>query len=129
MATKPHPAVKKQECVGFDAPVQERPWLKFYPEGVRWDLRVRPTLVVDLLDQAVSAYGPNPCTYFRGKRSSYAEIGALSDRAAMGLCELGVGEGVKVGLFMPNTPGFVVFYFGVLKAGGTVVNFNPLYSL
>ena len=72
---------------------------------------------------------PNPCTYFMGKRLSYAEIGALSDRAAKGLRELGVGEGVKVGLFMPNTPAFVIFYFGVLKAGGTVVNFNPLYSL
>ena len=82
-----------------------------------------------LLDQAVAAYGARPCTYFMGKRLSYAEIGALSDRAAKGLRELGVGEGVKVGLFMPNTPAFVIFYYGVLKAGGTVVNFNPLYSL
>ena len=41
---------------------------------------------------------------------------------------IGVGEGVKVGLLLPNTPTFVIFYYGVLKAGGTVVNFNPLYS-
>ncbi len=40
-----------------------------------------------------------------------------------------MGEGVRVGLFLPNTPTFLVFYYGVLKAGGTVVNFNPLYSL
>ena len=130
MATKPHPSsVKKSECVGWDAPAQEHPWLKAYPKAVHWDLRLKPTLVGDLLDQSVAAYGPNPCTYFMGKRLSYAEIGALSDRAAKGLRELGVGEGVKVGLFMPNTPAFVIFYFGVLKAGGTVVNFNPLYSL
>ena len=64
-----------------------------------------------------------------GKRLSFAEIGALSDRAAKGLRALGVGEGVKVGLLLPNTPTFVIFYYGVLKAGGTVVNFNPLYSL
>ena len=86
-------------------------------------------LIGDLLDQSVAAYGGRPCTYFMGRRLSYAEIGALSDRAAKGLRALGVGEGVKVGLFMPNTPAFVIFYFGVLKAGGTVVNFNPLYSL
>ena len=86
-------------------------------------------LIGDLLDQSVAAYGGRPCTYFMGRRLSYAEIGALSDRAAKGLRALGVGEGVKVGLFMPNTPAFVIFYFGVLKAGATVVNFNPLYSL
>jgi long-chain acyl-CoA synthetase len=63
-----------------------------------------------------------------GKRLSFAEIGRLSDQAAKGLQALGVGEGVKVGLLMPNCPTFVVFYNGILKAGGTVVNFNPLYS-
>ena len=63
-----------------------------------------------------------------GKRLSFAEIGALSDQAAKGLQALGVGEGVKVGLLMPNSPTFVVFYHAILKAGGTVVNFNPLYS-
>jgi long-chain acyl-CoA synthetase len=82
-----------------------------------------------LLDRAVQNFGPRPCTYFMGKRLTYAEIGDLSDRAAKGLQAIGVGEGVKVGLFLPNTPTFLIFYFGVLKAGGTVVNFNPLYSL
>ena len=130
MATKPNlTSVKKTECVGFEAPAQEHPWLRAYPRTVSWDLPVKPKLLGELLDQSVAAHGARPCTYFMGKRLSYAEIGALSDRAAKGLRELGVGEGVKVGLFMPNTPAFVIFYYGVLKAGGTVVNFNPLYSL
>lgn len=107
----------------------ERPWLKSYPQGVAWDAKFRPSLVGSLLDQAVQAFGPRPCTYFMGKRLSFAEIGALSDRVAKGLRALGVGEGVKVGLLLPNTPTFVIFYYGVLKAGGTIVNFNPLYSV
>src|SRR6185437_9859736 len=82
-----------------------------------------------LLDDAVAAYGRRPCTYFMGKRLSFTEIGKLSERAAKGLQKIGVGEGVKVGLLLPNTPTFVVFYYGVLKAGATVVNFNPLYSV
>lgn len=112
-----------------DARVAERPWLKSYPSGVAWDTRFRPAFVSSLLDDAVQAYGTRPCTYFMGKRLSFAEIGALSDRAAKGLLAIGVGEGVKVGLLLPNTPTFVIFYYGVLKAGGTIVNFNPLYSL
>jgi long-chain acyl-CoA synthetase len=107
----------------------KRPWLTGYPQDVAWDSVFPPKLVSTVLDEAVADFGDRPCTYFLGKRLSYAEIGALSDRAAKGLRALGVGEGVKVGLLLPNSPTFVIFYFGVLKAGGTVVNFNPLYSL
>jgi long-chain acyl-CoA synthetase len=107
----------------------ERPWLQAYPEGIDWEAEFTPSLVGTLLDRAVQAYGNRSCTYFMGRRLSFAEIGALSDRAAKGLRALGVGPGVKVGLLLPNTPTFVIFYYGVLKAGGTIVNFNPLYSL
>lgn len=107
----------------------ERPLLQAYPEGIDWEAEFTPSLVGTLLDRAVQAYGNRSCTYFMGRRLSFAEIGALSDRAAKGLRALGVGPGVKVGLLLPNTPTFVIFYYGVLKAGGTIVNFNPLYSL
>ena len=126
MARKPNSSLKAKPC---EAAAAKHPWLRSYPDGVAWDARFRPTLVGGLLDQAVQAFGPRPCVYFMGKRLSFAEIGALSDRVAKGLRALGVGEGVKVGLLLPNTPTFVIFYYGVLKAGGTVVNFNPLYSL
>jgi len=124
MASKANPAP-------VDTPhdPRKRPWLKAYPPGISWERRFKPGLVHQILDDAVAAFGPRPCTYFLGKRLSYSEIGALSDRAAKGLQALGVGEGVKVGLLLPNSPTFLIFYFGVLKAGGTVVNFNPLYSL
>src|SRR5688572_29783143 len=105
-----------------------QPWLKSYPAGIDWAAEFTPGLVGALLDQAVQAYGGRPCTYFMGKRLSFAENGRLADRAAKGLRALGVGPGVRVGLLLPNTPTFVIFYYGVLKAGGTVVNFNPLYS-
>ena len=72
--------------------------------------------------------GKRPCTSFYGKRLTYREIGGLVDRTAAGLQTLGVMKGTKVGLFMPNCPTFIVYYFAILKAGGTVVNYNPLYS-
>jgi long-chain acyl-CoA synthetase len=112
---------------GLDS-VSERPWLKSYPKDVDWDMELEPSLLTSLLEEAVAAHGPRPCIYFMGKRLTFAELGRLSDRAAKGLQALGVREGVKVGLLMPNCPTFVVFYNGILKAGGTVVNFNPLYS-
>jgi long-chain acyl-CoA synthetase len=105
------------------------PWLNSYPKGVDWAQSFEPKLLGSMLDSAVAAYGPRPSTYFMGKRLSYRELGALTDRVAKGLQALGVGPGVKVGLLLPNAPTVPLFYYGVLKAGGTVVNFNPLYSL
>src|SRR3990170_2523752 len=110
-----------QAARGADS-TPERPWLKSYPRDVDGGVALEPVLLTSLLDQAVAAHGPRACTYFMGKRQSFAEIGTLSDRAAKGLQALGVQEGVKVGLLMPNSPAFVVFYNGILKAGGTVVN-------
>ena len=105
------------------------PWLGVYPEGVDWHRRFDARPVHELLDQAVARFPANVCTYFLGQTMTYAEIGKAVDMAAAGLQRLGVKKGVKVGLFLPNCPTFVVAYYAVLKVGGTVVNFNPLYSI
>jgi long-chain acyl-CoA synthetase len=81
-----------------------------------------------LLDRAVREHPERTAIDFLDKTYSYAEIGDLVNRAAKGLRILGVKKGVRVGLFLPNTPYYVIFYFAILKAGGTVVNFNPLYA-
>jgi long-chain acyl-CoA synthetase len=128
MATKLKSMPRRTQTTSKASDAQH-PWLKAYPSDVDWGMTLTPALLGSLLDQAVQAYGSRQCTYFLGRRLSFAEIGALSDRAAKGLQQVGVREGVRVGLLLPNTPTFVIFYYAVLKAGGTVVNFNPLYSV
>ena len=108
---------------------QSLPWLKVYPKDVAWRQTFEGKPVYELLDQAVARFPANVCTYFLGRTLTYAQIGQAVAHAAAGLQKLGVGKGVKVGLLLPNTPTFVVAYYAVLKAGGTVVNFNPLYSI
>ena len=81
----------------------------------------------DGLRDAVAEWGSRPAMDFLGPRWSYAELGDLVDRATRGLQAIGVTKGTKVGLCLPNTPYYIVFFFAVLRAGGTVVNFNPLY--
>jgi long-chain acyl-CoA synthetase len=104
-------------------------WLRRYPEGVQWDMALSPEPLFHLMDTAAAETPDRPCTHFLGRTLTYGEIGALVDRAATGLQQIGVVKGTKVGLFLPNTPTFVIFYFAVLKAGGVIVNYNPLYSL
>jgi long-chain acyl-CoA synthetase len=105
------------------------PWLNRYPPGVDWSMALDVAPLYCLLDDAVERHGPLPCSVFLGKTLTYAEIGRLVDEAAAGLQRAGVKKGTKVGLFLPNTPTFIVYFFAVLKAGGTVVNYNPLYTV
>lgn len=106
--------------------VQELPWMKSYPSPARWDADIEVGPVAGLLETAAAAYADRPALEFMGKRATYRQLLDLTDRAAKGFQELGVRPGVHVGLFLPNTPHYVIAFFGVLKAGGTVVNYSPL---
>jgi long-chain acyl-CoA synthetase len=105
------------------------PWLTRYPKDVDWNQRFTPLPMHQMLAASVARHGSRTCTSFLGKRLTYAEIGALVDRTAAGLQRLGVKKGTRVGLLMPNCPTFIIYYYATLKAGGTVVNYNPLYTL
>ena len=82
----------------------------------------------DLLARTVAEFGDRPALDFLGRQLTWAQLGELVERCAAGLQALGVGRGVHVGLCLPNCPAYVIAYYGVLRAGGTVVNFNPLYA-
>lgn len=102
------------------------PWLDSYPESLRWDIELETGPVNELLDQSVLRFADNPAIDFLGHKISYRELDRLVSRAAAGLQRLGVGPGVHVGLFLPNSPHYFIGFFGVLRAGGTVVNYSPL---
>ncbi|MFO1135140.1 MAG: long-chain fatty acid--CoA ligase [Rhodoblastus sp.] len=106
--------------------MNDMPWIQSYPVGIRWDIDIFPGAVQQILDDTVAKYPDNPAIEFMGKRISYRELGDLVNRAARGLQKLGVKPGVHVGLFLPNSPHYVISFLGVLKAGGTVVNYSPL---
>lgn len=89
---------------------------------------IAPRLLTELLDRAVGQHGDWPAVDFMGRKWTYRQIGDLSRRAARGLQDLGVQPGTRVGLCLPNTPYYVICYFAVLRVGGVVVNFNPLYT-
>ena len=106
-----------------------QPWVKSYPSNVRQNAPLELSSVQSVLETAAERFGARPALDFMNKRMTYAELDALANRAAAGFQKLGVGPGVHVGLFLPNTPHYVIAFFGVLKAGGVVVNYSPLDAL
>jgi long-chain acyl-CoA synthetase len=93
---------------------------------VRWDTPLELTAVQDILTDAAAQWPANAALDFMGRKVAYAELDALANRAAKGFQALGVKPGVHVGLFLPNSPHYPIAFFGVLRAGGVVVNYSPL---
>jgi long-chain acyl-CoA synthetase len=102
------------------------PWIRNYPTGMQWDAPLPLAPVPELLHTAVARWPDRPALDFMGQVIDYREFGRLVERFAAGLQAQGVGPGVHVGLYLPNTPHYAIAFFAVLEAGGTVVNYSPL---
>ncbi|MCW3477219.1 AMP-binding protein [Limobrevibacterium gyesilva] len=107
-------------------PEPPRPWLSLYPPGMPRALPAPQRSLDALFTDAAARYRDRPFLTFLRRRTSYGEAAALIGRAAAGFRRLGVGHDTRVALCLPNSPGAVLCYFAVLRAGGTVVNLNPL---
>ncbi len=102
-------------------------WEKHYPEGLSWYAPILKKPLFHVFDQALAKFPDNDLCDFLGKSFTYKKMGEYINRIAEGLQRLGVKKGIKVGLFLPNTPYSIMFFHGILKTGATVVNYNPLY--
>ena len=108
--------------------MNDRPWLDHYPSHVTWDQQFTGKPLHDLISSTASKVPDNIALDFLGKTMTYGELDRQVNSACKGFQKLGVKKGVKVGLFLPNCPQFVILFFAISKAGGTVVNYSPLYS-
>ena len=105
-------------------------WERSYPKGVSWSAPLpAPVPVEALLERAAARWPDQVAIDFYDRCFTYRDWLTLARRAAKGFRALGVGPGVSVGLHLPNTPHFLVAFFGILLAGGRVVNYSPLYAL
>lgn len=108
--------------------MSDRPWLENYDEGVPQTIEYPEVPLFYFLEESARKYPDSPCTIFKGAKISYHEMNELSDRLAAGLTSIGIKKGDRVGIFIPNTPQFVMAYYAILKIGGIVVATNPMYS-
>jgi long-chain acyl-CoA synthetase len=102
-------------------------WEKSYPPHVSWGAPLpQPVPIESILETAAVRWQNKTAIDFYDRKINFNELLSLARRAAKGFQALGVGPGVHVGLHLPNTPHFVICFFGVLMAGGRVVDFSPL---
>lgn len=81
-----------------------------------------------MLEQTARDYAVRPAFDFLGFKMTWEQVHEEALRLAASLQEKGIGKGRRVGLFLPNSPYFLIGYYAILRTGATAVNFNPLYS-
>ena len=108
----------------------DRIWLNNYPEGIPAEIDPDQfTSIPALLDHVFAKFADRPAFHNLGRTLSYAELDRLSRDFAAFLQGLpGMGRGERVAIMSPNLLQYPVVLFGILRAGMTVVNVNPLYT-
>jgi len=107
----------------------EKIWLKSYPKGVPPEVDVKQyRSLVQVFDEAATRFADRRAYTCMGKSITFGELDALSAAFGAFLQSKGLTKGSRVALMMPNVLQYPICLFGVLRAGCTVVNVNPLYT-
>ena len=110
------------------APVSGKPWTRHYDPDVPASLVYPRVPLQAMLDDAAENHPSSTATIFFNRKRSYKSISDAAWRFANGLRRLGVKKGDRVALVLPNSPQFVVAFYGALRAGAVLVPCNPLYT-
>lgn len=106
---------------------EKKPWLTQYPDEIPSNLDYAEQPVQSFLEQTAAEFPHKTAIHFMGKEITYKTLHEMSLKFAGYLQKLGIEKGDRVAIMLPNTPQSVIAYYGVLFAGGIVVQTNPLY--
>jgi long-chain acyl-CoA synthetase len=107
----------------------ERPWLTAYSQGVPADIDPHQyNSLVGLMEEGFQKFANRTAYSFMGRDVSFAQTDSLSSAFAAYLQGLGLHQGDRVAIMMPNVPQYPVVVAAILRAGLVVVNVNPLYT-
>jgi long-chain acyl-CoA synthetase len=107
----------------------EKPWLNSYSPGVPANIDLTGYhSIVDILEESCANYKDRLAYHNMGAEITYAELDYLSRNFAAALQGMGLQQGDRIALMMPNILQYPVALFGALRAGLVVVNTNPMYT-
>ena len=104
-----------------------KPWYAHYDPGVPRGAPA-PRLLPEALAETARRFPKKVALEFLGRRLTYAALWREVEAFAKGLQEAGLKPGDRVALMLPNSPQFVIAFYGTLLAGGVGVNTNPMYT-
>ncbi len=112
--------------ISFASQHSDMPWLNHYESGVPAQIPQPKQLLHEMLSSNAAAFPQRPAIFFFDRQIRYRELDQLSTRFAHALRGLGIKQGDRVGIVLPNIPQCVIAFYGALKAGAVIVLGNPL---
>lgn len=107
----------------------QKPWLSSYPPGVPANIDLDAFhSIVELFEQSCETYKDRMAFHNMGAELTYAELDYLTRNFAAALQNMGMQQGDRIALMMPNLLQYPVALFGALRAGLIIVNTNPMYT-
>ena len=111
-----------------ESPYAARPWLKHYDYWVRPEMNYPRRPLYEILRMTAVETPDAVATIFLGAKLTYREIREQSEKFATAIAGLGIKQGDRVGVMLPNCPQYVVAAFAVFRLGAILVNINPTYT-
>lgn len=116
----------------------QKPWIQKYEPGVPETVEYNGQLLHEMLDASAQKYANHTATRLVlaylplgitvQAKQTYSELKNAVDCFASALYNMGLQQGDRIAIMLPNSPQQVVAFFGALKAGCVVVNTNPTYT-
>lgn len=103
-------------------------WHDHYPKEIPTSIDYDEKPLSSYLEETASKFPEKKALHFMGKELSYGEFYTQAKQFANYLQSLGLVKGDRVAIMLPNSPQAVISYYGILLAGGIVVQTNPLYT-
>ena len=128
LASPNRPSLAVIDPVAHSFLMEPRLWHKKYEPGIPTSLDYPDRTIPAMLSNSAKRFPDNPAVIFSNTRLTYAQLDDQVNRLATALQGMGVGEGTRVAIYMPNLPQTVISFFAVLRLGGVAVMTNPLYT-
>ena len=106
---------------------KNKPWFNLWPAEVPKNIKYPQIPLQEILHKSAENNPEKVALVYGEREITYSQLELLSNQFAHILAKLGVKEGDKVALFLPNIPQFIIAYFGILKAGAVVTAISPLH--
>src|SRR3954470_10739090 len=106
----------------------ERPWVALYDEGLPAEVELEEASALAMFERTVERAADRTAIRYFDAELTWAEVDRLSDALAVGLHELGIGSGDRVGVYLQNVPQFLIAMVATWKAGAIMVSINPMYK-
>lgn len=108
--------------------IKNKRWESIYPDFVQKEISISNRTIPEILEQTVIRFPQSPAVSYKEQVWTYAELKSKVDAFASALQQYGFVKGDRAAIMLPNSPEYLVAYFGILSVGGIVVQINPLYT-